>query len=74
VTNIVEYAKCRAIVVTTLGGDNADWDAALKTLERYGVSRGCDRMEVIGRRGWLRALSGFTDESTTISKPIGEEE
>jgi hypothetical protein len=73
ITNIVQYPKCKAIMVTTLGGDGGDWDTMLKTLERYGTSMGCDRMEVIGRRGWLRALKGFTDESATFSKPIGEE-
>lgn len=72
ITRLAEYPQCKAVVVTTLGGDGGDWNAMLQDVEDYARAHGCDRLEIQGRRGWLRALQGYQEVSTVISKELGE--
>lgn len=58
----------KTVVVTTLGGDGADWDAAIKDLEAQMKALGYDRLEVQGRKGWGKCLSGYDEMYTTIGK------
>lgn len=54
------------------GGDDLD---ELKSIEaRISVwakeHMGCDRFEIIGRRGWLRTLDGYREGSTMLVKDL----
>ena len=56
--------------ITTLGGDGADWNAAIEDFSRQLVDMGYQALEIQGRRGWLRSLSGFDELHTTIGKDL----
>ncbi len=60
----------KKIVITTLGGDGADWNAAIDDFSRQLLTLGYDRLEVQGRRGWLKALKNFDELHTTIGKQL----
>lgn len=42
----------------------------LATVRAWAKGIGCSRMEIIGRRGWLRALSGFRETATILVEDI----
>ena len=54
------------VVITTLGGDEANWNDAITDFARQLVTLGYNRLEVQGRRGWLRSLKEFDEMHTTI--------
>ncbi len=56
--------------ITTLGGDGADWDAAMDDFITQIKPLGYNRIEVQGRKGWIRALSDFDELYTVIGKAI----
>lgn len=60
----------RKIVITTLGGEGGDWNAAIDDFSRQLIAIGHDRLEIQGRRGWLKALNGFEELHTTIGRNI----
>lgn len=60
----------KKIVITTLGGDGADWNAAIDDFSRQLLILGYDRLEIQGRRGWLRSLESFDELHTTIGKNL----
>lgn len=53
------------------GGDDLE---ELKRLEMaiaaWAESLGCTRMEIIGRRGWLKALDGYREGSTVLVRDL----
>ncbi len=50
------------------GGDLSEVKATTEVLERYARESGCDAAAVQGRRGWLRAFTGYEDAGTTAVK------
>ena len=60
----------KKILITTLGGDGADWSAALDDFVRQIKQAGYRRVEIQGRRGWGKILPGFDELHTTIVKDI----
>jgi hypothetical protein len=70
VTEIVSYPRFGALRFFLAGGDLAE----LKTMEpriiAWARQFGCARVEIGGRRGWRRALQGYTPLCTVLTKPI----
>lgn len=60
----------RKVLITTLGGDKADWNKAISDFSRQLKHAGYERLEVQGRRGWLRSLNDFEEMHTTIGKEL----
>lgn len=60
----------KKIVITTLGGDGADWCAAVDDFSKQLKALGYDRLEIQGRRGWLKSLNDFNELHTTIGKNL----
>jgi hypothetical protein len=72
VTRIEEYPSgIKAVLGWVAGGDDLD---ELKDIEArisvWAKGMGCDRFEIIGRRGWLRALDGYREGSTLLIKDL----
>ena len=70
VTAFIDYPMARVLEVSTLGGDGGNWNEMMLDVEQYAKSCGCSRIEIVGRKGWLRALEGYAPIQTTISKEL----
>lgn len=69
IVRIVDGTR-RIFRITTLGGDGVNWEECMIDAERYAKEAGCSHIEIQGRRGWLRRLSGYTERYTVIGKEI----
>ncbi len=58
------------VVMTTLGGSGADWNDAITDFSKQMVTLGFNRLEVQGRRGWLKTLKSFNEMHTTIGMDL----
>ena len=60
-SSVVQYDDVKLLQVRLLAGDRFDeWiDDMHERLERFARDNGCDGMELIGRRGWVRKLARF---------------
>lgn len=58
---ITVYDGVKMLQVRMLGGDRfSEWiDDMHESLEKFARENGCDGMELIGRRGWVRKLDRF---------------
>lgn len=56
------------------GFQHQDWIHLLANVERFGAIQGATRCEVVGRRGWERALKpqGYELDWVVLSKEISE--
>lgn len=52
------------------GGDLNEVKATTKALEDHARAMGCDAAAVQGRRGWLRAFTGYEDAGMTAVKRL----
>lgn len=39
-------------------------------IEQWARSIGCYALEIVGRKGWLKVLPGYTDEAVVLVKPL----
>ena len=60
----------KKVVITTLGGDGANWNKAIEDFSRQIKAKGYTRLEVQGRRGWIKSLNNFDELHTTIGKDL----
>ena len=60
----------KKILITDLGGDGADWNAAIIDFMRQLKEAGYNKLEIQGRKGWQRVLKGFDVIHTTIGKDL----
>ena len=66
----VSNPELKKILITDLGGDGADWNAAIIDFMRQLKIAGYKKLEIQGRKGWQRALKGFDVIHTTIGKEL----
>lgn len=60
VTQILDFPNVKACRYVTMGGDvHGDFEAVTDLIEEWALSHGCQRMEIVGRPGWARALKDF---------------
>lgn len=61
VTQIEEYPAGSSLSVVTLGGKGLDaWIPGVEdTITEFARFKGCKRVQLSGRRGWVRQLAGF---------------
>jgi len=57
----MDYPQIRALRVVALGGEKTEeWLPALhQFLEMWGIENGVDRVEMMGRKGWIKKLKPF---------------
>lgn len=73
VTQIITYPKKKTLEICYLGGlDTLNQLSEIKIIEEWARIEGCKDIQVIGRKGWLRALKdeGYQERYTTIGKEL----
>ncbi len=71
ITEIADYPKVRQCLLFLCGGKRMDlWLEALPYVEQWAKEQGCRKVLISGRRGWLRALKGYTERSIVIERDI----
>jgi hypothetical protein len=78
VTQVIDYPLKRTCEITYLGGESGEGVAEalgeVEYIEQWAIFNDCDDMQVIGRKGWLRALKkhGYSDRYTVLGKSLRE--
>lgn len=72
VTSFENYPRFTALRIILTSGDGTDWPEATAYLERFAIVNGCETIEILGRKGWERALAprGFTFQNITLRKRL----
>jgi len=73
ITHILEYPRKKTCEICYLGGNNMlNSVSDIKHIEVWAKHQGCKDIQIIGRRGWLRALKdeGYLERYTTIGKEL----
>lgn len=72
VTRIEVYPSgVKALLHWLCGGDDLDdMRATEATIAKWAKKQGCTRSEIVGRRGWLRALKDYREGSTIMVKEL----
>lgn len=73
VTQIIEYPQTKACRYVTLGGDlHGDFSKIDAVITEWATYNGCDRLELVGRRGWVRAMRdmGYNEVYSFVTKKV----
>lgn len=70
VTEVVSYPRRKVIRLWLAGGDMEELQTLHNEAIEWGREQGCDWSEVVGRRGWLKALADYEEIATVIGKRI----
>lgn len=70
VVEIVDYPQRATCRIWLAGGDMEELIEAEKDICIWARERGCDSMEIIGRKGWERQLKDYNAASTVLIKEI----
>jgi hypothetical protein len=71
ITDYKTFKRCR---VQLCGGENMDlWIEHIRTIEDYARSVGCDAARIIGRKGWARVLTDWTETGVVLDKRLTDE-
>ena len=70
--DLVSYPTSKIVRIHTAGGiDYKSWaDDVINMAAKDGKDNGASEIQIIGRKGWLKVLSGFKLESVIIGKAI----
>jgi hypothetical protein len=61
----------KVCIITACGGtDMHRWLPLLDEIEAYAKAEGCKRTRIIGRKGWLRVLSGYQAKHVIMDKEL----
>ena len=70
VTEIVKYPQKTTLRFWLAGGNLETLSDAEPKVIEWSKKWGCEAVEIIGRRGWHRALDGYQAKSTIMVKDI----
>lgn len=73
VTQLIEYPQTKACRYVALGGDlHGDFNQIDDVITRWAMHNECDRVELVGRRGWVRAMknNGYTEAYSFVTKKV----
>jgi hypothetical protein len=71
VTKVTQDNDHRVCTIVACGGrDFARWGGLIAGLEDYARAESCRRIEIAGRPGWLRRLSGYRPVKIVIRKEL----
>jgi len=72
-TQIRQYPKeTRCRIVLAGGTDMALWLEHMSVIERWAESHGCSAIELVGRKGWMKALPEFTQTGVELRKRLSD--
>lgn len=72
VTEIRRRPRLKAMRIWLMAGSDApEWIAERSAaIEEWAASAGCSRLEMVGRKGWLKRLPGWDRLNVVMSKEI----
>ena len=73
ITEVISYPRKTALRFWLAGGNLETLAQAEPAIIEWSKQYGCTSSEIIGRRGWSRALAGYEPASTIMTKDIGYE-
>jgi hypothetical protein len=78
ITNLMNYPRIRSLNIFYCAGHKLRlWqDMMMDVLKRYAKDNNCTKIELTGRRGWLRALKSWnvTEEYVVCEIELGEQQ
>ena len=75
VTQIYSYPSLKIGEITLASGEDYEaWNHYTDLIEPWFKEKGCEIVQVVGRRGWVRHLKdkGFTERYTIMRKGLGK--
>lgn len=60
------------VIVACGGADRKRWLPLLSQIESYAERERCERVRLFGRRGWLRALEGYSVSNVVLDKHLAD--
>ena len=70
-TEMIDYPAARIFRGGHLAGDGMErWLVGLDQMEKWAAEQGCTRAQVIGRKGWERALNGYHHAHVILEKEL----
>lgn len=71
VTQLQSYPTGKkALCIWLAGGDLKELKATHVAIEQFAKSIGCDALLISGRKGWLKALGDYRENTTSMVKEI----
>lgn len=71
VTRIEQHPSgIKSLLGWLAGGEMEEVKALALRAEQWAKSHGCTRVEIVGRRGWLRSMPGYREAFTVLVKEL----
>ena len=70
ITTVIKYPRKTTCLIVAAGGDLDDLRKHLPLVEEWAAWLGCDAVEVMGRKGWRRALPDYTQCQIHLRKVL----
>jgi hypothetical protein len=72
-TEVIKYPQKRAVRVFLAGGQLDELKKVEARICAWAREIGATRVEIAGRRGWLRSLDDYEESCTWMHKELGDE-
>ena len=75
VTEIIPYQHNKALRIILMGGKQIDSWVDTKIFENFGKLENCNRIEIVGRKGWIKKLEtrGYRQTHFIVTKELNDE-
>ena len=72
VTELIPYQYNKALRIVLMGGKQINSWVDTKTFEKFGKLEGCNRLEIVGRKGWVKKLisRGYKQTHYIVTKEL----
>lgn len=72
VTELLPYQHNKALRIILMGGKQIDSWVDTKIFEKFAKQQGCNRIEIVGRKGWIKKLEsrGYKQTHYIVTKEI----
>lgn len=71
VTDVYETANRRICLILTAGGHpRVPWDWIAGVIEQFAAERGCHKVRIVGRKGWMAKLPTYRATCVVLSKDL----
>ena len=72
VTELIPYQYNKALRIVLMGGKQINSWVDTKTFEKFGKLEGCNRIEIVGRKGWVKKLisRGYKQTHYIVTKEL----
>lgn len=72
VTEIQVFPTMKICRIWLAGGEIKELvGEMLPSVEAWAKSKGCDRIQILGRKGWVRVLKDYSEPYSVLEKEIG---